>query len=77
MYAKLSQGTMVAHFKDMWEVKVPLKIKISDWQLALDKLPPGQQIAICNGPSNGLCTFCGSIEDVNHIFFSCSSAIFS
>jgi hypothetical protein len=39
MYAKLSHGTTVAHHKDMWEAKVPLKIKIFSWQLALDKLP--------------------------------------
>jgi hypothetical protein len=45
MYAKLSQGTTVSHFKDMWEAKIPLKIKIFSWQLALDKLPTGSQIA--------------------------------
>jgi hypothetical protein len=28
MYAKLSEGTTVAHFKDMWEAKVPIKNKI-------------------------------------------------
>jgi hypothetical protein len=28
MYAQLSQGVMVAHHKDMWKSKVPLKIKI-------------------------------------------------
>jgi hypothetical protein len=27
MYTKLSQGTTVAHFKDMWGTKVP-KVKI-------------------------------------------------
>jgi hypothetical protein len=39
LYFKLYQGTSVAHFKDMWESRVPLKIKIFSWQLALDKLP--------------------------------------
>jgi hypothetical protein len=45
LYFKLSQGTSVAHFKDMWESRVPLKIKIFSWQLALDKLPSNLQIA--------------------------------
>jgi hypothetical protein len=39
LYFKLYQGMSVAHFKDMWESRVPLKIKIFSWQLALDKLP--------------------------------------
>ncbi|KAK1686977.1 hypothetical protein QYE76_047825 [Lolium multiflorum] len=54
MYAQLSRGTTVAHAKDMWEAKLPLKIKIFSWQLALDKLPTGQQILTRHGPSNGL-----------------------
>jgi hypothetical protein len=70
--SKLSHGTTVAHLKDMWEVKVSLKIKIFSWHLTLDKLPSSQQIAIRHGPSNGLCSLCGVIEDVNHIFFSFS-----
>jgi hypothetical protein len=28
MYAKLSQGAAVAHFKDVWVGKLPLKVKI-------------------------------------------------
>ncbi|KAK1693140.1 hypothetical protein QYE76_009837 [Lolium multiflorum] len=56
MYAKLSQGTTVAHHKDMWETKVPLKVKIFSWQLALDKLPTCSQIATRQGPSNGACS---------------------
>jgi hypothetical protein len=74
MYAKLSQGTMVAQFKD---AKVPLKIKIFSWQLALDKLPSGQQILSRHEPSNGLCALCGAPEDASHIFFACSLASFS
>ncbi|XP_071681906.1 uncharacterized protein [Lolium perenne] len=54
MYAQLSQGTTIAHAKDLWEAKLPLKIKIFSWQLALDKLPSGQQILTRHGASNGL-----------------------
>jgi hypothetical protein len=77
MYAMLSKGTTVAHFKDLWEASVPLKIKIFSWQLALDKLPSALQILTRHGPSNGLCALCGAPEDVSHIFFSCSLAIFA
>nr|XP_051208064.1 uncharacterized protein LOC127323999 [Lolium perenne] len=77
MYAQLSQGTTVAHSKDMWEARLPLKIKIFSWQLAIDKLPSGQQILTRHGPSNGLCALCGAPEDASHIFFACSLAMFS
>jgi hypothetical protein len=77
MYAQLSQGTTIAHHKDMWKSKVPLKIKIFSWQLALDKLPSGQQIVTRHGPSNGLCALCGAPEDASHIFFACSLAKFA
>jgi hypothetical protein len=39
LYAKLSQGATVAHHKDVWSAKVPLKIKIFAWQLIIDRLP--------------------------------------
>jgi hypothetical protein len=77
LYFKLSQGTTVAHFKDMWEAKVPLKIKIFSSQLALDKkLPSNLQIATRHGPSLGGCALCCAPEDAAHIFFSCSTAQF-
>jgi hypothetical protein len=76
LYFKLSQGTSVAHFKDMWESKVPLKIKIFSWQLALDRLPSILQIATRHGPATGGCALCGAPEDAAHIFFSCSTGKF-
>jgi hypothetical protein len=33
MYNKLSQGTTVTYFKDIWEAKVPLKMKFSPGNL--------------------------------------------
>jgi hypothetical protein len=44
MYASLSLGATVAHFKDMWETNLPLKIKIFSWQLALDKFRPDNRL---------------------------------
>jgi hypothetical protein len=77
IYFKMSQGTSVAHFKDMWESKVPLKIRIFSWQLALDKLPSNLQIATRHGPSARDCSLCGAPEDASHIFFTCSLAQFA
>jgi hypothetical protein len=76
MYAKLSQGALVAHFKDVWAAKLPLKIKIFTWQLVLNRLPTRSPIAARFGPTSGSCALCGAVENVNHILFTCSLAKF-
>jgi hypothetical protein len=75
MYAKLSQGATVTHFKDVWAAKIPLKIRIFSWQLILDRLPSSANLARIHGLGSGRCVVCGSEEDVDHIFFACSPAL--
>jgi hypothetical protein len=69
MYAKLSQGAAMAHFKEVWAAKLPLKVKIFTWQLVLNRLPTRALLAAKHGPGSGRCALCGAPEDVNHIFF--------
>jgi hypothetical protein len=77
MYAKLSRGATVAHYKDVWAaVAVLLKIIFSG-QLILDKLPCSLQIASRHGLANGCCALCGNPENAAHIFFQCSLASFA
>uniref|UniRef100_A0ACD5TWE6 Uncharacterized protein n=1 Tax=Avena sativa TaxID=4498 RepID=A0ACD5TWE6_AVESA len=56
MYQFLSRGISVAHFKEIWKAKAPLKIRIFAWKLALDRLPTNNLLASRNGPSNELVT---------------------
>jgi hypothetical protein len=76
MYLCLSRGASVTCFKEVWKVTVPPKIKIFLWQLIRNRLPSCEQVAKRMGPSNGLCTLCGELEDCNHIFFTCPMARF-
>ena len=46
MYAKVSQEATLAHFNDVWAARIPLKVKIFDWQLGLDRLPSSIQVVI-------------------------------
>jgi hypothetical protein len=75
-YLALSQGANVTSFKDVWRTRVPPRIKIFLWQLIRGRLPSSDQVAKRMGPSNGLCSLCGDVEDCNHIFFNCSLAGF-
>ena len=74
MYRAISKGASVAFGRDIWGARLPLKIKVFTWQLALDRLPAGKQLAERRGPSNGRCATCGEVEDATHIFFSCALA---
>jgi hypothetical protein len=62
MYAKLSQGATVAHFKDVWDAKLPLKVKLFTWQLVLNRLPTRSLIATRFGPTSGRCALCDAVE---------------
>jgi hypothetical protein len=76
MYLCLSHGATITCFRDVWETRVPPKIKIFLWQLIQSRLPSCEQVVKRMGPSNGLCALCGDIEDCNHIFFTCPLARF-
>jgi hypothetical protein len=76
LYVRLSQGAAVTHFKEVWSLRVPPRIKIFLWQLIRGRLPSAEQIAKRHGPSNGDCGLCGEVEDCSHIFFGCSLARF-
>jgi hypothetical protein len=39
MYARLTLGAELAHFKDIWAANLLLKIHIFTWKLVLDHLP--------------------------------------
>nr|XP_051221592.1 uncharacterized protein LOC127339821 [Lolium perenne] len=67
----------MAHFKDVWAAKVPLKIRIFAWQLVLDRLPSSANILSRHGPGNDNCALCGERETADHIFFSCPLAVFT
>jgi hypothetical protein len=55
----------VAHFRDIWVTKLPLKIRIFSWQLVLDELPSNINLVAGHGPGMGTCSLCGFLEDVN------------
>jgi hypothetical protein len=69
-------GGVGLHFKDIWVAKLPLKIKIFTWQIALNRLPTRSLIADRHGLGLGGWALCGAREDVHHICFDCSLARF-
>ncbi|KAK1613172.1 hypothetical protein QYE76_036845 [Lolium multiflorum] len=76
LYKSLCQGIPHKHYGIVWEIKVPLKVRIFLWQLSKHRLPSNDNIRKRRGPSNGTCALCLEVEDNNHIFFRCPLARF-
>jgi hypothetical protein len=68
LYKALHKGAGVFRFKELWKTKVPLKIKISIWQMARGRIPSGDQVQKRRGPGDGLCPL--SIIEKTRITFS-------
>jgi hypothetical protein len=69
MYKRRLQGDSWPCAKTIWKARLPLKIKIFTWQMAIGRLPIFEQIKHRHGPTDGMRVLCGQIESVDHIFF--------
>ena len=74
MYRALARGATVLFSRDLWEARLPLKIKIFTWQLVLDRLSTSMQLAKRSVRFDGACALYGDAEDASHIFFTCALA---
>ena len=76
LYGAIAPSTAPEPFSLIWDIRLPLKIRIFLWQWIRGRLPSGVEVLKRNGPGDGMCPICGTIEDANHIFFLCHSAQF-
>ena len=76
LYGAIAPSAAPEPFSLIWDICLPLKIRIFLWQWIRGRLPSGVEVLKRNGPGDGMCPICGTIEDANHIFFSCHSAQF-
>jgi hypothetical protein len=61
---------------EIWEAKLPLKIRIFLWQVCNDRIQSAEQLIKRNWPGSIACKMCGRDETTDHIIFGCSVAIF-
>lgn len=77
LYSKLTEGAVLDIARGLWKAGLPLKIKIFLWQMFQNRLPTADNVAKRNGPSDGSCVVCGTLEDANHALFRCHLARFA
>jgi hypothetical protein len=57
---------------DLWEIKLPLKIKVFLWMLWHDRVQIGEQLKRRKSEHSEFCKYCGCLETRDHLFFNCS-----
>lgn len=73
----MTEGNSLDIARGLWKAALPLKIKNFMWQMFRNRLPTSDNVAKCNGPTDGSCAVCGLGEDANHVFFGCFLARFA
>lgn len=67
----VNPGEVDTRMRDMWEVKMPLKIKVFLWMLWHDRVQTGEQLKIRKSKHSEFCKYCGRLETRDHLFFNC------
>lgn len=76
LYARMPLGPDLVVARGLWKARIPLKVKIFLWQMFRNRLPTSDNVARCNGPSDGNCSVCGAPEDAKHALFRCHLPVF-
>jgi hypothetical protein len=76
LYQAILNNGMVRDNKDLWKLKIPLKIKVFMWYLKRGVTLTKDNLAKRNWPGNQTCCFCSRLETINHLFFRCTYASF-
>jgi len=69
-----NSGEVDTRMIELWQTKIPLKVKIFLWMLWHDRILTGDQFKIRKGKGSEKCKYCGKLETRNHFFFNCTIA---
>lgn len=67
----LNPGAVYTPMTEMWEAKIPLKVKIFMWLLNKDRIQAAEQLKRKNWKGSDKCKMCGHLEKPSHIMFEC------
>jgi hypothetical protein len=55
----VNPGEVDVRMRDLWEIKLPLKIKVFLWMLWRDRVQIGEQLKKRKSKHSELCKYCG------------------
>jgi hypothetical protein len=76
LYTSIMQCGVLPSNCRLWNIKVPLKIKVFLWYLWKGVTLTKDNLAKRNWQGSLKCCFCSSIETIQHLFFDCHFAKF-
>jgi hypothetical protein len=68
MYQALLDSDIIPHNSHLWEIKIPLKIKVFLWLLYRESILTKDNLVKRNWHGNDKCCFCNEYETVHHLF---------
>ena len=68
-------GVVDVRMMEIWNTKIPLKVKIFLWMAWHDRIQTAQQFRRRNWDGSKVCKFRGKDETVDHLLFQCSIAV--
>ena len=68
----VNPGGVDGRMVDLWEIKLPLKIKVFLWMLWHDRVQIGEQLKRRKSKHSEFCKYYGRLETRDHLFFNCS-----
>ena len=74
MYIDVINSSAILSSKDVWKVKVPLKIKVFMWFVHKQVILTKDNLVKCNWTGSTRCSFCDRDETIKHLFFDHSLA---
>jgi hypothetical protein len=76
LYIALINNGVVHMNKQLWKLRVPLKIKIFMWYMRKEVILTKDNLARHNWGGSTQCSFCLREESIQHLFFECIYARF-
>ena len=74
MYIDIINSSALPSSKDVWKVKVPLKIKVFMWFVHKQVILTKNNLVKRNWTGSTRCSFCDRDETIKHLFFDCPLA---
>ena len=74
MYIDIINSTVIPSSKEVWKVKVPLKIKVFMWFVHKQVILTKDNLVKRNWTGSTRCSFCDRDENIKHLFFDCPLA---
>lgn len=69
-----NSGQIDLRMTEIWNSRLPLKIKIFLWMLWHNRVQTEEQLKIRKGKGSERCKYCGKLDSRNHLLFNCAIA---